>query len=294
MSALKLDIQEMLSYEDYVIYSGERHKVALQHLSFEKSLISDCAEFTHYGYCYVCELHVNFLVDFQYSCQADGVLTPNWRERLVCPGCHLNNRMRAVMHIFNQECHPNKLSNIYITEQATDLYKIIKQKFSNVYGSEYLGGSISSGCYNSEGIRNEDLTRTSFDNNQFDYILSFDVFEHIPNYRKALAECFRCLKPGGILLFSVPFVRTAENNIVRACLSQNGEIIHLLPPEYHGDPINPDGCLCFYHFGWDILGDLKAVGFENAKALLYWSKDFGYLGGEQLLFFATKASYEKA
>ena len=75
---------------------------------------------------------------------------------------------------------------------------------------------------------------------------------------------------------------------MRAYLCQAGGLVHLLPPEYHGDPINPEGCLCFYHFGWDILDDLREVGFSDAKALLYWSKEFGYLGGEQLILVAQK------
>jgi len=118
--------------------------------------------------------------------------------------------------------------------------------------------------------------------------LSFDVLEHIPNYKKALSECYRCLKPGGTLYFSIPFVKASEHNIVRANLSETGEIINLLPPEYHGNPLNSDGILCFYHFGWEILNDLKNAGFNDAKALLYWSEKFGYLGGEQFIFMATK------
>jgi hypothetical protein len=63
---------------------------------------------------------------------------------------------------------------------------------------------------------------------------------------------------------------------------------HLLPPEYHGDPLSSNGCLCFYHFGWEILDELNTIGFKDANALLYWSQDYGYLGEEQIIFTATK------
>jgi len=36
-----------------------------------------------------------------------------------------------------------------------------------------------------------------FSNDSFDAILSYDVFEHVTNVRKALEECYRVLKPGG-------------------------------------------------------------------------------------------------
>ncbi|MDX1412366.1 MAG: hypothetical protein R3351_09435, partial [Nitrospirales bacterium] len=90
------------------------------------------------------------------------------------------------------------------------------------------------------------------------------------------------------LLFTVPFRLDSKENIVRAEIDINGQIRHLLPPEYHGDPINEAGCLCFYHFGWALLEDLKAVGFENPLAHLYWSDHFGYFGMNQVLFSAEK------
>jgi SAM-dependent methyltransferase len=288
-SAPALSIKQMFSFEDYMHYAHEHRQDNTDKFSFEKSLIPDSKKKSTYrGYCHVCGAYVDFLVDFKYAYEIDGILTPNWRERLVCPGCRLNNRMRAVVHVFDTECHPSRRSDIYITEQTTALYRLFKRSFPETCGSEYLGETVNFGNCNNDGIRNEDITRLSFGDNQFDFILSFDVFEHIPNYKRALEECYRCLKPGGVLFFSVPFERGSEKNVVRARISEAGEIVHLLPPEYHGDPVNPGGCLCFYHFGWEILDDLKAVGFKDSKALLYWSRDFGYLGGEQLILKATK------
>lgn len=284
-----LNTTEVRSLEEYNRHDERNHEINLENWSYEKNLIPDTyTEFTFNAYCYICKTHVDFLVDFEYSHRVDEVLIPNWRERLVCPSCNLNNRMRAVVHIFDQECKPNRESTIYITENTTPLYKWFYQSFPHVCGSEYIGDSLDYGRFNNDGIRNEDLTQLSFNNDEFDYILSFDVFEHIPNYRKALTECCRCLKPGGILFFSVPFVKT-KKNIIRAYLSNTGEVVHILSPEYHGDPINSDGCLCYYHFGWEILDELNTLGFKDAKALIYWSQEFGYLGGEQLVFMAKTA-----
>lgn len=284
-----LMISQFMSYEDYINHGLEHDLANLQKRSFEENLIPDtCSEFTFNGYCHVCRRYVDFMVDFAYACKRDGVLMPNWRERLVCPKCRLNNRMRATINIFEQEFKPTRKSSIYITEQTTALYKWFKKAFSNVCGSEYLGESVGFGSYNDKGIKNEDLTRLSFEDDKFDFILSFDVFEHIPNYKKAFMECCRCLKPGGTLYFTVPFDATAERNIVRACLSSTGEVIHLLPPEYHGNPVSSEGCLCFYNFGWEVLDELNEIGFKESKALFYWSQDLGYLGGDQLLLAAKK------
>lgn len=283
-----LSTTKFKSYEDYIDCVSKRRELNQAILSFERGLIPDeCKEFTHNAHCYVCGVKVDLLVDFNYSYKINGYLMPNWRERLVCPICHLNNRMRAVVHIFNTECRPDTRSTLYITEQTTSLYKLLKERFPCIWGSEYLGSSVNLGSNNENGIRNEDLTCLSFDDGKFDYILSFDVFEHIPDYRRSLAECCRCLKSGGVLFFTVPFAPTSKENIVRASISPDGEIVHLLPAEYHGNPLNPEGCLSFYHFGWEILGDLRSAGFKDSTALVYWSKDYGYLGGEQMIITAT-------
>jgi hypothetical protein len=71
-------------------------------------------------------------------------------------------------------------------------------------------------------------------------------------------------------------------------MNENGTIEHVLPPEYHGDPLSPNGILCYNHFGWELLDELNTIGFKNVHALLYWSKELGYLGGEQVQFKATK------
>lgn len=43
-----------------------------------------------------------------------------------------------------------------------------------------------------------------FENNQFDAILSFDVFEHVQNLKSTLNECYRVLKPQGKLIAVFP------------------------------------------------------------------------------------------
>lgn len=241
------------------------------------------------GYCWVCRRAVQFHTDLAYAFRGtDGKLLPNWRERVVCPVCRLNNRMRAAIHFFMVACHPAANSAIYLTEQTTPLFAWAKQNFPGVVGSEYHGNSVPFGDTNAVGIRNESLTKLTFPDAAFDFILSFDVFEHIPEYRTAFSECLRCLKPHGTLVFSVPFSLGSERNIVRAEMGADGRVVHHLPPEYHGDPVNSAGCLCFYHFGWVLLDELRSLGYDDVAAYFYWSRELGYLGGDQLLFMGRR------
>jgi len=49
-----------------------------------------------------------------------------------------------------------------------------------------------------------DITLINFESNHFDFLVCNHVIEHVQDDDKAMSECFRVLKPGGIGLFSVP------------------------------------------------------------------------------------------
>lgn len=285
----KLIITKLSSLKDYDAYHKRTHKDLVKRRELEESLTPNSRKsFKYSGYCYACQDYTDLIVDFKYSTATSSGHTPNWRERLICPSCKLNNRMRATLHLIEQEAQPKKDGIIYISEQSTPLYRQLKRRYPKTVGSEYLNQDFQPGQINRRGIRHESLTKLSFESHSLDLILSFDVLEHIPNYRQALEECFRCLKPDGKLFFSVPFIKSSQPTITRATVQEDGKILHLLPPEYHGDPLNPKGCLCFYHFGWELLENLREIGYKSAEALIYWSNEYGYLGGEQFIFIASK------
>jgi SAM-dependent methyltransferase len=246
------------------------------------------APFTLDGYCYPCHRATRFQVDYRYSYKIGTVLTPNWREQLLCDGCGLNNRMRAVIHGFEQLFRPGLHSRVLLAEQVTGLYQWLHVRYSDLTGCEYLGDLVALGQRDANNVRNEDLTRLTFDACEFDFVLAFDVFEHVPSFLEALRECYRVLKRGGHLFFSVPFRFDSAQNIVRAVRRPGGSIRHILPPEYHGDPLRREDCLAFYHFGWQLLNQLREAGFVNPCVQHYWSRKFGYLGAEQSFIVADR------
>lgn len=137
-------------------------------------------------------------------------------------------------------------------------------------------------------MRHEDLRDLSFWDNTIDLVITQDVFEHVFNYKKAFSEIHRVLTDGGMLVFTVPFFWNSERTVVRASVDGSGNIIHHLPPEIHGNPVSEEGSLCFQNFGWDILTDLRSVGFSEATAHLYWGLWQGHLGFPFFVFSARK------
>lgn len=283
---------EITSWDSYLAHSKKLELTYQQRLLTEQTLLptNGSDAFTTRGFCAVCSKKTEFLTSFMYSTgnTPDGRPMPNWREHMQCKHCKLVNRVRASLHTLHIYAPPNRNSRIYITEQVTPTFDWLKMRYPNVQGSEYLGEEHASGAVVNH-IRNENFMQLSFTDNAFDYVLSFDVLEHVPNPTHAFNEAYRVLDNGGTFMFSVPFSYDSHHEILRATLHDDGKIEHHLPPEYHGNPVDPEGgALCFRYFGWDMLEQLKSIGFTKVKAIAYWSEEQGYLGREQYLFIAKK------
>lgn len=273
------------SYNEFLTHHARNRQRAIEHVNAINAYVPKVQEaFRIPGYSYTAKKQVDFVVDFQHS-PGDG--TVNWRESVCCPETYFNNRMRATFHLFDMEMDAYPDSKIYITEQITPIYDYFYRNYQHVTGSEFLGDKVPFGTCDDRGIRNETLCDISFPTGSFDIVICLDVLEHIPDYETAFKECARVLKPGGRMMWSVPFVPAAPNNIVRATVA-GGQVKHHHPPEYHGNPLSEAGSLCFTHFGWEMLEQMKRAGFSNVYALGYQSLEFGYLGYEQFIFVAQK------
>jgi len=284
MQMWQLDLRTLEQFREWAARDAEvlAFRRALQHRL--ETELPPSGEAVYLGYCVVCGSHSHFLYDWQYG---DGVHV-NWRERLVCRGCNLNNRLRLSMKVASELAEIAR-SPVYLTEQLTPFADVLRRRCANLVCSEFLGDRFAPGQADHRGVRHEDLTRLSFADATFELALSFNVFEHIPGYRAALKEVARILRPGGTFAMTVPLHLGSDPNIVRATVTADGQVQHLLPPEYHSDPVDPDrGILCFYHFGWQLLRDLRDAGFSDASFRLYWSSDFANIGNEQVIVIAHR------
>ena len=115
----------------------------------------------------------------------------------------------------------------------------------------------------------------------FDLVTSTEVLEHVPDDARAFAEIRRVLVPGGMTIFSVP-LSGAEQTVERARATPDG-IVHLLPPEYHGDRLRGRNAVLAYRtYGRDIVARLLAAGFR--RALLDVASERAWLGhGRQVV-----------
>ncbi|MEK6735462.1 MAG: class I SAM-dependent methyltransferase [Pseudomonadota bacterium] len=262
--------------------------------AIDDKLLTSRHSFHLKAYCVVCQAVTSMHIDWHFcGTSPGGDVNPAWTETAVCEGCVLNSRMRALIDLLTRLKDESEIRRVFVAEQTTQSFKVIKSLFKNVTGSEYLGPKFSSGhihpfVKSHSLIRHEDLTSLSFPQETFDLIITQDVFEHIPQFSRAFAECARVLVPGGRLVFTIPFFPERYETTIRASVAADGSIAHHHPPEFHGNPLSSQGSLCFQNFGWDILDHLKRSGFRHVFAAMYWGPWQGHLGFPFFVFSAAK------
>ena len=211
----------------------------------------------------------------------------NLRETVNCPETWFNTRMRAAIHAI-EGWETGAVGAAYIMEQKTPLFAYFRSRFPDLVGSEYLGEDVPFGTSNAEGLRNEDATRLTFADASFDLVMSFEVLEHIPDYLAALREVRRVLRPGGRFYFTAPFNPWSQDHLIRAKI-ENGKVVHILEPEWHGDPVRGEGILCFQQFGWELVNELRHGGFRSVEAMAFDQIEYGYYTREPILVFRAIA-----
>jgi len=151
---------------------------------------------------------------------------------------------------------------VYELSARGPLHRFFLRNAMSVTSSEYFE-EVPLGDYKN-GVLCQDVQRLTFEGNSFDICTSTEVFEHVPDDRRAFREILRVLRRNGLLLFTVP-LSDAAVTVERAELTEGANVVHLLPPEYHTDPVRGGNrILAFRNYGTDIVQRLKDQGFERA------------------------------
>lgn len=103
-----------------------------------------------------------------------------------------------------------------------------------------------------------DFEQLAYPDEQFDYVIATDVFEHVRHDDKAFSEVFRVLRNDGVFIMTVPYNHEWEETLVRV-KTEGDKDIFLLPPEYHG---GGGQTLAYRTYGRDLLKRLRKHGFS--------------------------------
>jgi len=222
------------------------------------------------GYCIACGGQTTFRL------AGSDLSRANVRENLCCIRCRLNTRQRLMLSAMLANGGDQRQPGVQgaLLEKATRLYARSRARMPWLRGSEYLGDDRQPGrsywwstrWWRWRRTRHESITSLSYGNASLDLLAHSDVLEHVYDTAAALRESARVLKPGGVMLFTVPFLVDHPTSILRGRPDSSGQIEHLQPPEYHGDGLSRSGIYTFHNFGWDILEQIRNAGFSRAEA----------------------------
>lgn len=191
----------------------------------------------------------------------------NLAEGMACPGCGLNARMRMILKALDAHFRLPSSARALVLEQVTALFPHLRARFPAIVGSEFVPGGHEVGEHVATGmgmVRHDDMMGLSFPDASLDVVMHYDVLEHVPDWKRGLRECRRVLVDEGVLVFTLPFFHTLDRNIVRAEV-RDGELVHHLPPGYHGNPMDGAGALVYIHPSWELLDGLHEAGFGRVQ-----------------------------
>ena len=112
-----------------------------------------------------------------------------------------------------------------------------------------------------DGVRCEDIRRTTFADGTFDLIITSDVMEHVAGWRQAVAEVARLLAPGGAHVFTVPLAWPLRPQSRTRAEVVDGEVVHHLEPRHHVSGTG-GSTLVFTDFGRDLVDCQLAEGLD--------------------------------
>jgi SAM-dependent methyltransferase len=180
-----------------------------------------------------------------------------------CLTCKANVTNLSIVYTIETTLGSVRDKAAYEMSSYGSTWKYLKNNCAEFHFSEYFPGHKSGEWIN--GIRNEDATCLSFKEESFDIITSNQVFEHIYEDVKAYKECWRTLKHGGLLIFTVPMHDTPCTEQVAAL--KNEKIEWLSTPEFHSSrTTGPNSVPVFWRFSArDITERVSAAGFSRVS-----------------------------
>ena len=198
------------------------------------------------GRCVICEADVTFTARYQW-----------FRDHLKCLGCGSVPRERALMHAV-ETFYPH-WRDLRIHEMAPVVRGAsVKLREAPGYDASQYMPFLPLGERTPAGWVNQDAENLTFADGTWDLVVTQDVFEHIFDIDAAFGEIGRILRPGGAHIFTTPLVKKARPTECRASRGPDGAVRHHAEPEYHGNPVDPDGSLVTWHFGFDLAARILA------------------------------------
>lgn len=222
--------------------------------------------YVHDGFCPICQRPARFSARY------------NWyRDHLFCETCHSIPRERAVALVL-EERFPKwrKLAIHESSPEPRGISQKLGRECRRYVATQFFPG-VPLGTMQ-QGFRNENLEQQTFADGTFDLVVTLDVMEHVNEPEACFREIWRTLKPGGAYLFAVPTYKQNVASERAARFLADGAIEHYREPEYHGNPVNPQGSLVTFRYGYDLPELIRSWAPFDTRVYRFHDHRHGVIG----------------
>jgi SAM-dependent methyltransferase len=189
-----------------------------------------------------------------------------------CLRCGASAITQSLVDVLLQACPDLSVRDAYELSAQGPLVRWLRTRVRSLTTSEYFDGVPPGNAHNETVC--QDVQGLTWASAHFDLCTSTEVFEHVEDDMAGFREILRVLRPGGLFVFSVP-LNGGERTIERTTV-ENGQRIHVLPAEYHGDRYRGQHVFCYRNYGRDIVSRLIAAGFADVEFRQPRQTLFGY------------------
>ncbi|MBW4440328.1 MAG: methyltransferase domain-containing protein [Plectolyngbya sp. WJT66-NPBG17] len=177
----------------------------------------------------------------------------NRQQGYYCQVCHSNLRSMALARALMSGFQFSGLFTDFIQQAEIQRLKVLEVNEAGAL-SPYLASLPGHLIKTYPEI---DMMALPFADASFDIVCHSDTLEHIPDPVVGLAECYRVLKPGGVLAFTVPIV------VDRLTRSRQG-----LSNSYHGNSQEAQNdFLVHTEYGSDAWRQVILAGFQECRII---------------------------
>ena len=183
---------------------GKTIKKASHVLAIRKAKVLDRAKREKLPfYCPCCDTYLTSFIHGEYDKHPD-VFNPEryagMDQEVICPICGSLPRHRILVSWMNQNVEKIRGMNILHFAQ---------EKALRLWMDRNRIASVTADLYNPADLK-INIEDTGLRDDSYDLIICNHVLEHVSDYRKALKELYRIIRPGGRVIVSFPVDRSSE------------------------------------------------------------------------------------
>lgn len=203
------------------------------------------------NYCCVCEQKVGPWLSYKGGWKKAPILMTDLEvigsdlDNFSCRACDSHDRERHLI------LYMEKMGLFKELQQSSVLHFAPEKHLSNCIDDSIPKEYIKADLYPKEkDIKKIDMLRIPYDDNRFEFVIANHVLEHVPDYKAALSELYRVLKPNGWAILQTPYSSVLENTWEDHGVITNKQRLQVYGQEDH-----------VRLFGQDIFNHIVNAGF---------------------------------